>query len=149
MTSGNCSCPCALLGNCNCACGGSYLRRCTTTWELELYDGRPASEDVTGPLGPLGDALVRVRRAPRSVGLTVDPMPAVDGVVGRQRHEIEGALGTPHACPDTVTAPCSSTDQVFYSFYVLPTGTRGGGPELVLRYDERRVCREARVIQTR
>lgn len=149
VTSGNCSCPCALLANCNCACGGSYLRRCTTLRERDLYDGRPAAEGVTGPLGPLGDALVRVRRAPRDQGFAVDPMPPIDALVGRRRHEIEGTLGTAHACLDTSAAPCTSTDQVFYSFYVLPPGARGGGPELVLVYDESQVCREARVVLTR
>lgn len=149
VTSGRCSCPCALLGTCDCGCGGSYLRRCTTRLERPIYDGRPPGEGGAGPLGALGDALVKVRRAPRSARFEVSPLPPIGALVGRRRSEIEGFLGTPWVCTDTTTAPCKSTSQVFYSFYELPLGSVGGGPELLLTYDATSTCTDATFARTR
>lgn len=149
VTSGRCSCPCAVLGNCDCSCGGSYFRRCTTLLERSVYDGRPPGEGGSGPLGALGDALVKVRRAPRDQRFVINPLPPVDALVGKPRHEIEGFLGTPYVCTDTTTAPCKAAGQAFYSFYKLPTGSLGGGPELLLTYGPKSVCTEARFAHTR
>lgn len=149
LTSGHCSCPCALFGDCNCACGGGYLRRCTTKWDRSFYDGRPPGEGGAGPLGALGDALVKVRRAPRDRRFVVDPLPPIDALPGKPRHEIEGFLGTPVVCADTTTAPCKNTKQVFYSFYRLPRSAVGGGPELRLTYGDKSICSEATFVFTK
>lgn len=147
VTSGHCSCPCALLGHCDCACGGSYLRRCTTEADKSVFDGRPPSEGRPGPLGALGSALVKVRRARGH--FVVDPLPPAQSLVGKRRHEIEGYLGSAHVCRDTTTAPCTAKGQAFYSFYRPPPGARGGGPELLLTYDDKGMCRTAAFVHTR
>ena len=149
VTTGRCSCPCEVLGMCNCGCGGSYLRRCTTRLERPLYDGRPPGEGGAGPLGALGDALVKVRRAPRSTRFEVTPLPPTVALLGKSRGEIEGFLGTPWVCADTTTAPCKNTNQVFYSFYELPVGAVGGGPELLLTYGAKSICTDATFVRTR
>jgi len=83
---------------------------------------------------------------------------SVEGLVGTHRGVIENALGEPQECEmgtQTVCpggggpcveeeratpAPCEQADDVFYSFYHLPEGWVGGGPELLLRYDDAGRC---------
>jgi len=117
--------------------------------ERASYEGRPPTEGGAGPLGLLGNALVKVRRAPRDERFVVQPLPPSDALVGKPRNEIEGYLGTPTPCVDTTTAPCQTAGQVFYSFYHLPARSVGGGPELLLSYDAKSICREAQVVFTR
>ena len=37
-------------------------------------------------------------------------------------------------------APCRADDDLVYSFYRLPKGTGGGGPELLLQFDQKGIC---------
>jgi len=79
-------------------------------------------------------------------------------LVGMTQAEIRTALGAPRACHEKeVTddqgrqlpvAPCESADDWFYSFYHLPEGWLGGGPELLLRFDGK-VCKSAEWKTTR
>lgn len=50
---------------------------------------------------------------------------------------------------ETAGAPCRDSKQVFYSFYKLARGSRGGGPELVLTYGEKSICTAAGFQRTR
>jgi len=59
----------------------------------------------------------------------------------------EGQGGTPaeedgaaSAATPSMPAPCERPSDVFYSFYHLPEGSVGGGPELLLRYDADGEC---------
>ncbi len=114
-----------------------------------MYDGPPPVLGSPGPLAPLGDALVSVRRAPRSTPFVVKQLPATAGLVGKSRHEIENTLGGAMSCQDAITAPCKSAGQAFYSFYKLPEGQRGGGPELLLSFDSKSICTAATFAFTR
>jgi hypothetical protein len=149
VSSGNCSCPCAILANCNCSCGGSYLQRCTFKSELSRFDGRPASDLDTGPIGDIGRAMVAVAKAPSGRAFKVDPLPPVDALAGKTKREIENVLGTGTTCDDITTAPCKVVGQVYYSLYQLDKGALGGGPELLLTYDSSRKCSEAKITFTR
>jgi hypothetical protein len=149
VSSGRCSCACAILANCDCACGGSYLRRCTWKSELSRFDGRPASDLDKGQIGDIGRALVAVAKSPSGRAFKVDPLPAVGDLVGKNKHDIENVLGTGHTCGDTTTAPCKVVGQVFYSLYKLDKGALGGGPELLLSYDSAGKCSEAKITFTR
>jgi hypothetical protein len=74
-------------------------------------------------------------------GIDVQPL------VGVSRKQLVDALGPPDAdkqiwkCPPF--APCYHTDTVDYSFYVLPNGWKGGGPELWLSLDRHGVVQHA------
>jgi len=76
-------------------------------------------------------------------------------LVGMSRQDILAALGEPGQCrvaPQTICdpnvqpvrcreemraqpAPCTSDSDLFYSFYHLPEGWLGGGPELLLHFE--------------
>ena len=113
------------------------------------------SAPMTGdPLAELRAALHRVRSARSNEHVTVGPLEA-SMLVGMTRDEIAQALGEPGQCqvvlmttcdPNTEPvecreemraqpAPCQSATDVFYSFYHLPEGSVGGGPELFLRFE--------------
>jgi hypothetical protein len=149
VTSGRCSCPCAILGSCKCDCGGGYLQRCTFKSEVVRFNGRPPHEMGDGPLGDIGRGLVAVARAPHGRAFKVDPLPAPDSLVGMTRQAIEGTLGTGTTCTDLTTAPCKALGQVFYSLYKLDKGALGGGPELLLTYDASSKCSDAKITFTR
>jgi hypothetical protein len=148
-TEGGCSCPCSLFGRCFCECGGGYLPRCALKQEAVILNGRPPLEGGAGPLGALGTALVSIKRAPSGKPFVLEPIPAVDFLVGINRTQLENILGVPYACREPFTAPCKSANQAFYSLYKLARGARGGGPELLLSFDEQGVCTRAEVVQTR
>ena len=149
VSSGRCSCACAILGNCNCTCGGSYLKRCTFKSEVARFDGRPASDLGLGAIGDIGRAIVSVAAAPYGRAFKVDPLPDPSVLLGKTKQEIENVLGTGYPCADTTTAPCKAVGQVFYSLYKLDKGALGGGPELLLTYDSSRKCSEAKIAFTR
>jgi hypothetical protein len=74
-------------------------------------------------------------------------------VAGMSRDDLRAALGEPGSCVDNpVTdaqgnrrpvAPCQTNDDWFYSFYRLPEGWVGGGPELLLTFDAAGTCTAA------
>ena len=94
---------------------------------------------MTGdPLAELRVALHRVRSAPADEHVTTGPLEA-SVFVGMTKTEIEQALGEPGRCRTASRpAPCLSATDVFYSFYHLPEGSVGGGPELLLRFEGER-----------
>lgn len=149
-TEGRCSCPCAILGGCDCSCGGSFLARCTERDTADLFRGpvRPAA--VLDRLRPLARARAAVVAAPDDRPFRVEPMPPVDVLVGLRRSELS-FLGEAHACtgPAQPSAPCQRANQAFFSFYKLPPSSVGGGPELLLDFDDQGQCSAARVTHTR
>ena len=104
-------------------------------------------------LAGLRAALDRARAARPNEHLTTGPVDA-NVLVGMNRGAIVRALGQPGRCqmalqticdPDTrpvqcrqemraQPAPCTSGTDLFYSFYHLPQGWLGGGPELLLQF---------------
>lgn len=150
-TAGKCSCACAILGNCDCTCGGSYLPRCTTQMDKQVYDGRPPNEGGNGALAELGKALVAVKRAPANGGFVVSPLPDVRALVGVDLRTAEHTLGTGRRCDAaTVLAPpCAARDQLTWDLFRAAPAQRGGGPTLVLDIDDKRVVRSARIVGVR
>ena len=116
-----------------------YLKTCPTI----------AVAPVAGdPLAELRAALHGVRSAPSDEHITVGPLEA-SMLVGMTRDEIVQALSEPGQCQvASQPAPCQSATEVFYSFYHLPEGSVGGGPELLLRFEgERCVTAEWRFTE--
>jgi hypothetical protein len=150
VSSGKCSCPCALLGTCNCACGGSFLRRCVFRWDLEIYNGRPAVEKSLSTLAPWGDALVAVRRASAQMEFVADPLPDPTLLIGANRNDIDSVLGTGRGCgTGQPSAPCQKAKQIFYAMYKRPLSP-GGGPELLITFDDAgRTCSAASIVRTK
>ena len=80
----------------------------------------------------------------------------VSPLVGLTRSQIRSSLGTPHVCnypkppaPNEVMgAPCEHNGDWFYSFYELPRGWIGGGPELLLSFGADEVCTTAKWMMT-
>jgi hypothetical protein len=80
-------------------------------------------------------------------GIDVSPL------VGMTRGELRAALGAPSACDEgqitdadgrqVPVAPCQKSSDWFYSFYHLPEGWVGGGPELLLGFDDKGICSSA------
>lgn len=83
---------------------------------------------------------------------------ALEPLLGITRAELRAALGAPRTCEkNEVTtadgrklpvAPCQTNDDWFYSFYHLPRASVGGGPELLLQFDDRGACVSARWMFT-
>jgi hypothetical protein len=63
--------------------------------------------------------------------------------------DIQTALGEPNLCDKPARpAPCINDTDWFYSYYYLPSGWNGGGPELLLEFDKDDKCRVARWVYT-
>ncbi len=125
-----------------------YLKACPYAVAASMTKAR---------LAALRAALDRTRSAPADEHLTPGPLEA-SMLVGMTLDEIEQALSDPGRCrvaPQTICdpntdpvecreemraqpAPCQSETDVFYSFYHLPEGWVGGGPELLLRFEGER-----------
>ncbi|MBI5501541.1 MAG: hypothetical protein HY907_14945 [Deltaproteobacteria bacterium] len=116
-----------------------------------LPGAAPAS--LPAPLRELRAALDDARSATSDQSLTTGGEQALDVLVGMTRDGIRDALGEPSTCTEVVwldgdgrghpVAPCSSHADWFYSFYHLPEGWVGGGPELLLQFDAEGVCTAA------
>jgi hypothetical protein len=107
--------------------------------------------DPKPALDALRAGLEKVRATKGKDVFEVKDVPKVDALVGQSRDTIETALGKPTVCTGKAqpSAPCQSADDVFYSLYKLADGARGGGPELLLTYDEDAFCTRAELAQTR
>lgn len=101
-------------------------------------------------LDALRAGLEKVRATKGKESFELKEIPPVDALVGQSRDAIETALGKPSPCEaNGKPAPCQSKDDVFYSLYKLADGMRGGGPELLLTYDEDAFCTRAERTHTR
>lgn len=138
--------------------------------ERAVTPGGTPDRDVPTEGGPT--SLVRVPRPDILATLrdfldTVDDWPPgaatdpsllldIEPLVGASREEIVGALSEPHLCYHAKVAktphpavPCSSRGtEMVYRFYRLPPGSRGGGPELHLGFDDRDRCEWASWLHT-
>ena len=83
----------------------------------------------------------------------------VTPLVGLSRQALLDTLGAPTVnCrrtldslatkPPSLVAPCRAADDLAYSFYALPRGFGGGGPELLLEFDGGERCARARWFRT-
>ena len=151
LTEGRCSCACAILGNCDCVCGGSYLPRCTSQMDKQVYDGRPPNALGKGVLGELGRGLVAVKRAPADSGFVVTPLPAVDGLVGVDLRMAEQTLGTGRRCASDLglAPPCSAPGEIVWELFRAGPSRRGGGPALVVAVGDKSVVRRAAIVGVR
>jgi hypothetical protein len=75
----------------------------------------------------------------------------VEPLLGASQAELLTALGEPSRCAGLGgrIAPCQEDSQWFYSFYHLPSGSRGGGPELLLTFSAGGLCTDASWRYTR
>ena len=116
-----------------------------------LPGAAPAS--LPAPLRELRAALDDARSASSDQSLTTGGEQPLDALVGMTRDGIRDALGEPATCTEIVwfdddgrghpVAPCTSHADWFYSFYHLPEGWVGGGPELLLQFDADGSCTTA------
>lgn len=109
--------------------------------------------DAAQALVPLRAALEKVRESSANEAFEIKDLPPVAALVGEHRDAIERSLGKATECKvdarKQLPAPCSSTDDVYYELFKLAKGSRGGGPNLVITYDEDAFCTQASVRQTR
>ena len=125
-----------VLVHCSSRCGTDDETTPTHTEAPMPNDQPPPTNDEA--LTALRAALERVRSVPADEHLTTGPLEA-SALVGMTRTEIEQVLGEPGQCRvASQPTPCRSESDVFYSFYHLPEGSVGGGPELLLRFEGER-----------
>jgi len=106
----------------------------------------PGERDLL--LAELSSRLDKVQVAGGQVHVVTGGGIALEPLLGMTRSELRSALGAPRACDEGSVAPCQTDDDWFYSFYFLPAGTVGGGPELLLQFDDRGTCVSARWMFT-
>jgi hypothetical protein len=100
-------------------------------------------------LAELSTRLDRVQTAGSEEQVSTGGGVALEPLLGMTRSELRSALGAPHTCEKDRVAPCQTNDDWFYSFYHLPEGALGGGPELLLQFDQKGTCVSARWVITR
>jgi hypothetical protein len=88
--------------------------------------------------------LAEVRSAPDDASLEKTPR-NVSSLRGMTTQEIKLALGEPD-CPANDGIPCTDGAALQYEFFRLPSGTDGGGLELLIFTDSRSRCRDTRWI---
>jgi hypothetical protein len=98
----------------------------------------------------LRSSLELVKNAPvdKPFAITDTPRQDVSFLVGQSRSQIKSSLGTPNVCGTVMPAPCEHQGDWFYSFYKLPTGWLGGGPELFLTFGKDDICSSAKWVFT-
>jgi len=87
-------------------------------------------------LAQLRSDLHSVRASKSTEPVASKVQPDVKTLVGLRQTQIHVVLGDPDACVKPKNGSCLGSSEWTYSFYRLPPGWRGGGPELVLSFDE-------------
>ena len=110
-------------------------------------------------LAELSARLDRVQIAGHDEQVSTGGGLALEPLLGTTQSQLRAALGAPHTCRKkqstesdgnrSLAAPCQTDDDWFYSFYHLPAGAVGGGPELLLQFDNEGNCVSARWVLTR
>ncbi|HYE73799.1 MAG TPA: hypothetical protein VEF04_10720, partial [Blastocatellia bacterium] len=72
----------------------------------------------------------------------------VSFLIGLKRDKIKGALGNPSVCEGISDESCKMINEWVYAFYYLPSGWNGGGPELLLKFDQSDKCVSAQWQKT-
>jgi hypothetical protein len=82
-----------------------------------------------------------------------EDLPTADALVGASRARVLSELGDPAGCgrwevspggnKRWIEMPCAEAPRLGYAFYYLPPRYAGGGPELVLAFDDLGVCTSA------
>jgi hypothetical protein len=129
-----------LFGNSQCALAGSAaeseeVKRLLAALRQRLSDIDAASKSGAGlkpendldvtPLIGLPKETLRNALGPTSINCAIKP--AVNVTTGERMR----------------IAPCQDDQDLAYSFYSLPAGWAGGGPELLLQFDQRGMCTRA------
>jgi hypothetical protein len=124
---------------------------------LELFRGGPYAVEPGDPCKwDIEIALGLRSTRPRTEPPPAVDLPSVGALVGVTRTRFLEALGHP-ACgrwasePGTQhyeRLPCEEARELEYSFYYLPDNYVGGGPELIVEFDERGVCNSARWMRS-
>jgi hypothetical protein len=91
-----------------------------------------------------------VRNAAPGAAVQSDSQGVADYLLGLNRQQIRESLGEPRVCTaadarevdhrGVPLSSCEAEGDWHFSFYHLPEGASGGGPELLLHFDERGRC---------
>lgn len=122
---------------------GLIIGGCRTAPELQQ---RPKHDQQKELLSRLREGLEKLRatHSDQSVAIDVPDSHDLSSLIGMTRNELHIALGEPHICRLPISyAPCKNEGDWFYSFYDLPDGWVGGGPELFLTFDKEDKCKTA------
>jgi hypothetical protein len=93
----------------------------------------PSARGAT--LASLHDGMQWVRGGDTSEPRVLDPLPAVDALVGARRGELQAQLGSPRTCRMPIEAPCRRAGEILYPFYRGHMADEAGGPVLVIDVD--------------
>jgi hypothetical protein len=99
-----------------------------------------AAEDV---LHLLSSKLSAIRSSASSERVALEHVPEVRGLVGIDRVQLLSSLGQPDSCLHRSPEDCMSLPTWVYAFVHLPPGSRGGGPELYVSFDQHSVVQVA------
>jgi hypothetical protein len=88
--------------------------------------------------------LAEIKASSNKEPVAIDSVIEVQALVGTSRKEIFSALGEPDACANKAESKCNTQSVWVYSFYRLPKGWRGGGPELNLAFSKEGRIKEAK-----
>ena len=95
-------------------------------------------------LQTLSAKLAEIKASSDKESVAIDSVIEVQSLVGTSRREILSALGEPDACANKADSRCNTQSVWVYSFYRLPKGWRGGGPELNLAFGKEGTIKEAK-----
>ena len=99
-----------------------------------------SSEDL---LSSLSGNLLVLKQSVSGQFKSPSGLPSVAPLVGTTRQQVLLALGQPDNCAGLTDGQCSTLSEWRYEFYRLPKGSRGGGPELQLRFTDQTSVEEA------
>jgi len=95
----------------------------------------------------LGTSLMSFRAMSGEQYAALEPVPDGAMLRGIARELLLSSFGKPDNCepfngPSVHGAECEPSDTWSYWFFYLPRGSRGGGPELWLRFDDHNLVEE-------
>jgi hypothetical protein len=93
-------------------------------------------------LANLAQALSEIRNESGSEPVSAETID-VKLLLGQSREAVTAAIGAPDNCDRQLTQQCQQQRSWGYSFFYLPYGWRGGGPELWLRFNADGAVQEA------
>jgi hypothetical protein len=100
--------------------------------------GATSSDEV---LSLLAVKLSEVRSSTSNERVAIEPVVGVEALQGTTRKAILSRLGSPDNCMEVEETRCSKMNTWVYSFVHLPSGWRGGGPELHFFFGKRGVVK--------
>jgi hypothetical protein len=91
----------------------------------------------------LGTDLTAIRASKSPQRVTLQQLPDVRPLVGVSRQAVLSQLGEPDSCVGGSEAECLQSPAWNYTFYHLPPDQHGGGPELMLLFNQHSGVRDA------